>query len=561
MKSAANKDAISSSVEYIESRLSEKIDMDELAKHIFFSKTHYQRLFHKIVGEPVMEYIKKRRLQQACQTLCQSDSTILDIALQYGYASHEGFTRAFKALYGVPPIQFRKMHILDNAQKTIGKEVFFMLSNEVTQGILNHTKTIIKTLVDFKQDLDKLFISGEKAVVENDPAGCGVKILIQELKHFSGKVGHVIESVKEFTGENQSVYEVSDTVYSLMKTLDDVAFQANLLRFLSGIEVARTGDVNPFDMYQKDLVSIIGGLHKNYFTAIDLLKDLLALLLSDIRKDAIDILRNAYEVAQQSVNTGKDLIKNAKTIATEMNPYGAGFMRIASDMEKQTDKATNASYCINFYSASLEKTDIKDLSGLDKVDADRAIHSLENTAFNMNLIAFNTSVETARAALSDSELADKIREYAYTLHKTYTTCTELFKECSALTDLITKSSDSNTESMSQKFQKIFDDIIFQGGILTMQLRIEAARWNNEIMLNHSKKADVAVKELSEKRKCELVNDREILLKYKNTISELTSNLLADAEANMPHGLTFAYIAKEFEIFIHKLDGVLEYTKK
>ena len=559
MKSA-NKDAISSSVEYIESRLSEKIDMDELAKHIFFSKTHYQRLFHKIVGEPVMEYIKKRRLQQACQTLCQSDSTILDIALQYGYASHEGFTRAFKALYGVPPIQFRKMHILDNTQKTIGKEVFFMLSNEVTQGIVNHTKIIIKTLVDFKQDLDKLIITGEKAVSENDPAGCGVKILIQELKNFSGKVGHVIESVKEFTGENQSVYEVSDTVYSLMKTLDNVAFQANLLRALSGIEVARTGNMNPFDIYQNDLVSIIGGLHKNYFTAVDLLKELLALLLSDIRKDAIDIVRNANEVAQQSVNTGKDLIKNVKVIATEMNPYGAGFMRIASDMEKQTEKITYVISCINIYTGNLEKTDIIDLSGLDKVDAERAIHSLENTAFNMNLIAFNTSVETARAALCDSELADKIREYAYTLNKTYMTCTELFKECSALTDLMTRSIDSNTEPMSQKFQKVFDDIIFQGGLLTMQLGIEAARWNKDIMLNHSKIADVAIKELSEKRKCELVYDRKILLEYKNTISELTCKLHTDAEANMPHGLTFAYIAKEFDVFIYKLGEVLEHTK-
>ncbi|MDR2569849.1 MAG: AraC family transcriptional regulator, partial [Oscillospiraceae bacterium] len=276
-----NKDAINNTVEYIENRLLEKLNMDELAGQIYFSKTHFQRLFHQIVGEPVMEYIKKRRLQHACQTLCQSNSTVLDIALQYGYESHEGFTRAFKALYGVPPAQYRKMHTCKHLQKSNNEEGFYMLSSEVTKGIVQHTKIIADALSKFNKGLEELCNNGEKTVIEQDPAGCGVMILIQELRHLINKVEHVIESVNGFSGENQSVYEASDTIYSLMKTLDDTAFQTHLLRFLSGIEVARTGNMDPFITFQNDFKALVDSLHKNYFAVVDLLKELLSLLLID----------------------------------------------------------------------------------------------------------------------------------------------------------------------------------------------------------------------------------------------------------------------------------------
>ncbi|MDE7327194.1 MAG: AraC family transcriptional regulator, partial [Lachnospiraceae bacterium] len=86
------------SIDFIESRLTEAIDVGELAQQAFFSKTHYQRLFRAIVGELVMEYVKNRRLQLACRDVLAGNTKILDIALKYGYDSHEGFTRAFSSL-------------------------------------------------------------------------------------------------------------------------------------------------------------------------------------------------------------------------------------------------------------------------------------------------------------------------------------------------------------------------------------------------------------------------------------------------------------------------------
>ena len=57
-----------------------------------------------------MAYIGYRRLKKAVQLLRTTDNSVLDIALEGGYASHEGFTKAFKKEYGVTPSEYRKKY-------------------------------------------------------------------------------------------------------------------------------------------------------------------------------------------------------------------------------------------------------------------------------------------------------------------------------------------------------------------------------------------------------------------------------------------------------------------
>lgn len=44
-------------LDYIEEKLKEKITIEELAGISFFSRFHFHRIFHAVVGDPVMEYI------------------------------------------------------------------------------------------------------------------------------------------------------------------------------------------------------------------------------------------------------------------------------------------------------------------------------------------------------------------------------------------------------------------------------------------------------------------------------------------------------------------------
>lgn len=52
----------------------------------------------------------RRKLALAAEELMRTEDTVLEVALKYGYDSHEGFTRSFKAYLGVTPAEFRKYH-------------------------------------------------------------------------------------------------------------------------------------------------------------------------------------------------------------------------------------------------------------------------------------------------------------------------------------------------------------------------------------------------------------------------------------------------------------------
>lgn len=98
------------SLAMIEERIQEKLTVEMLAQSIHFSRYHYQRTFREVVGDSVMAYVTRRKLALAAEELMRTEDTVLEVALKYGYDSHEGFTRSFKAYLGVTPAEFRKYH-------------------------------------------------------------------------------------------------------------------------------------------------------------------------------------------------------------------------------------------------------------------------------------------------------------------------------------------------------------------------------------------------------------------------------------------------------------------
>ncbi len=94
-------------VNYIEEHISEEIKIEKLARLAALSQFYYQRLFSRLVKKPVNEYIRLRRLARASEYLPDKNRRILDIALEYGFSSHEAFTRAFKNAFGLTPDEYR----------------------------------------------------------------------------------------------------------------------------------------------------------------------------------------------------------------------------------------------------------------------------------------------------------------------------------------------------------------------------------------------------------------------------------------------------------------------
>ena len=95
-------------VVHLQGRLDEPVSLEELARMAHFSPYHFHRIFRTIVGEPLMEYVRRLRLERAAQQLRTSNEQVIRIAAAAGYETHEAFTRAFVAMFAHTPSEFRK---------------------------------------------------------------------------------------------------------------------------------------------------------------------------------------------------------------------------------------------------------------------------------------------------------------------------------------------------------------------------------------------------------------------------------------------------------------------
>ena len=92
--------------EYIEDNLQEKLTMKKLANPAGYSVWHAARMFKEVTGKTPFEYIRALRLTKAALTLRDGNERIIDVALDFVFDSHEGFTRAFSREFGMPPRKY-----------------------------------------------------------------------------------------------------------------------------------------------------------------------------------------------------------------------------------------------------------------------------------------------------------------------------------------------------------------------------------------------------------------------------------------------------------------------
>ena len=99
---------IQRAVDHIEQHIGEEIEISQLAKLCYLSQFYFMRLFKRMTGKPVMEYIRLRRLARAVDLLDRSDLKVSEVAANFGFENHETFTRAFKEAFKTTPSAYRR---------------------------------------------------------------------------------------------------------------------------------------------------------------------------------------------------------------------------------------------------------------------------------------------------------------------------------------------------------------------------------------------------------------------------------------------------------------------
>jgi AraC-like DNA-binding protein len=92
-----------SAIGFIEDRLSEELDFEEIARSANSSNANFQRIFSIVTGMTVGDYIRSRRLSLAGKDLAESGAKVIDTAIKFGFETAESFTKAFTRFHGVTP--------------------------------------------------------------------------------------------------------------------------------------------------------------------------------------------------------------------------------------------------------------------------------------------------------------------------------------------------------------------------------------------------------------------------------------------------------------------------
>ncbi len=284
------------SIDLIEASIQEKLTIQAIADNIHFSKYHYQRLFRDIVGESVMGYVTRRRLSLAGRELLESDASILEIALKYGYDSHEGFTRSFKAYMGVTPSQYRKYRLSAISQA---------IPKEKERGIMMYSKTTDAVIRELN-GLIAFALETASYTEKNRATATG------EIEAYAEFWDYIADRARNMAKELQANLErISDIAkhpdaiaarFLIMRTMEEAAFQSDMLAFHTGLMAARAGEKHreAFGPFCKRYEELAASTRIGADKIAAFLRELAGLIFEDMRKHAEQMLQNCVEEGRRA---------------------------------------------------------------------------------------------------------------------------------------------------------------------------------------------------------------------------------------------------------------------
>jgi len=94
-------------LKFLNENIKERLSLEDLSKKFGYSKWYFCTIFKDYVGVSITEYVRHRRIQLATQDII-AGKKIVDIAIDYGYETTDGFNKAFLKEYGCFPKMFLK---------------------------------------------------------------------------------------------------------------------------------------------------------------------------------------------------------------------------------------------------------------------------------------------------------------------------------------------------------------------------------------------------------------------------------------------------------------------
>lgn len=413
------------SLSMIEEKIHEKLTVETLAAGIHFSKYHYQRLFREAVGDSVMGYVARRRVALAAQELAQNQCTILELALKYGYDSHEGFTRSFKAYMGVTPAEYRKycLHLPKRE-----KEKSAMMYSKATDEMMKELNGLIAEAGETAAYTRK----HKEAVPEAAFYG-------RFWEFAAGRAERMAERLKEMQDRVTVIAGRPDEIsarFLIVKAIEDAAFEAGITAFQVGLTIARA-----VPEHGAEYASLCEKYHTLARHArgkaekiAGCFNDLAALIFQDMRKQAAEKMEKAAAAGRAA----------AKALADPALPYGYLAEEVGGLAE-------------DFGTLSLEEV---------------TLGWLEDGLLRLETAAFAAEIDALRTP-ADSEMLDGISDFKERVNETL----EFFRSLPGEEGMLAEN--GKGQVLKRTEEKLYSDLAIQERILLFYLKGEIRKLGDE----------------------------------------------------------------------------------
>jgi transcriptional regulator GlxA family with amidase domain len=92
---------------YIESKLDEKISIEELSSRFSVGRRNFDRRFVKATGNTPIEYTQRVKIESAKKALENSLKTINEVMYEVGYSDVKAFREVFRKITGMSPLEYK----------------------------------------------------------------------------------------------------------------------------------------------------------------------------------------------------------------------------------------------------------------------------------------------------------------------------------------------------------------------------------------------------------------------------------------------------------------------
>ena len=246
---------IETAIDYIESHLDEKLDLEKVSEVVHYSKYHLHRMFTNTVGMTLHDYVQRRQLTEAAKLLVFSYKPIIEIAFFCGYESQQAFSSAFKSMYKVPPAQYRDKGTFYPLQ------LRFTLHKNIQPKAFNKEDIFIAETSDIPawMDLMRLVIDGYPVMDETDYLNALIRT-IEEERAMILKESNILIGAMIFSKSSGSIDFLGIHPQYRNQGIQKLFLEVLLENYLPGQEISMTTyrEGDKADTGHRDLLKNLG---------------------------------------------------------------------------------------------------------------------------------------------------------------------------------------------------------------------------------------------------------------------------------------------------------------